>query len=445
MRTGIKKAAVIGAGWAGLAAATALHEAGAHVTVFEAGRTPGGRARRVVQPGFDTLLDNGQHILLGAYTETLALMRRLGRNPDTPLMRRPLRLAGLDGRFRLSAPTLPSPWHGAAAILAARGLSWRDKFAAMRFVRSLQAGNWNPPAVWTVAELLRFRHQPDNLVEKLWTPLCLAALNTPPEEASAALFARVLEGTLAGGLRDSDLLLPCVDLSALWPDTATLQLTMRYHNTVRQLRIDEHSVIINNGERFEAAVLAVPPTIVTRLIEPALEAHGAGAQPLLQALRSFDYQPIATLNLKLAQPWSLPEPMMMLREDRERSHLGQWLFDRSRLSGRSAKAELAVVASAARALAGMSKEAAMAALIEQVREQARAGGLPAMPAVEQSELFIEKRATFTARPRQPRPQNATPWPALTLAGDWTDTGYPAVLEGAVRSGLHAAKVLLEEY
>jgi len=104
-----------------------------------------------------------------------------------------------------------------------------------------------------------------------------------------------------------------------------------------------------------------------------------------------------------------------------------------------------VVASAARALAGMSKEAAMAALVEQVREQAHAGGLPAMPAVEQSELFIEKRATFTARPRQPRPQNATPWPTLTLAGDWTDTGYPAVLEGAVRSGLQAAKVLLEEY
>ncbi|WP_154588646.1 FAD-dependent oxidoreductase, partial [Bordetella pertussis] len=100
------KVAVIGAGWAGLAASVALREADAKVTVFEAGRTPGGRARRVVHPEFGDDLDNGQHILLGAYGETLALMRRLGL-----LMRRPLRLASLDGGFRLSAPPLPAPLH----------------------------------------------------------------------------------------------------------------------------------------------------------------------------------------------------------------------------------------------------------------------------------------------------------------------------------------------
>ncbi|WP_154584781.1 FAD-dependent oxidoreductase, partial [Bordetella pertussis] len=110
------KVAVIGAGWAGLAASVALREADAKVTVFEAGRTPGGRARRVVHPEFGDDLDNGQHILLGAYGETLALMRRLGRNPDALLMRRPLRLASLDGGFRLSAPPLPAPLHAAAAL-----------------------------------------------------------------------------------------------------------------------------------------------------------------------------------------------------------------------------------------------------------------------------------------------------------------------------------------
>ena len=159
-------------------------------------------------------------------------------------------------------------------------------------------------------------------------------------------------------------------------------------------------------------------------------------------LQSFDYQPIATLNLKLVQPWPLPEPMLMLREDRARNHWGQWLFDRSFLTGRNKQAELAVVASAAQALAEMPKTEAVAALIEQLRAQAADGGLPAMPAVEQAELFVEKRATFMARPRQPRPKNATPWPALALAGDWTDTGYPGVLEGSVRSGLQAAEALL---
>ena len=433
------KAAVVGAGWSGLAAATALREAGAHVTVFEAGRTPGGRARRVVQPGFETLLDNGQHILLGAYAQTLALMRRLGRSPDALMLRRPLRLASLDGRLRLSAPALPPPWHGAAALLSARGLGWRDKLAAMRFVRSLQACGWKPMPVWTVAELLRHRRQPAAVIDMLWAPLCLAALNTPPEKASAELFARVLKDTLAGAPRDSDMLLPCVDLSSLWPDAATLPLTMRYHSTVRQVQIDANSVEIN-GERFEAAILAVPPQIAARLLETAPQAQGA--PELLQMLQSFDYQPIATLNLKLVQPWPLPEPMLMLREDRARNHWGQWLFDRSFLTGRNKQAELAVVASAAQALAEMPKTEAVAALIEQLRAQAADGGLPAMPAVEQAELFVEKRATFMARPRQPRPKNATPWPALALAGDWTDTGYPGVLEGAVRSGLQAAEALL---
>src|SRR5690606_28005009 len=150
---GAMKAAVIGAGWAGLAACAALREAGAQVTVFEAGRTPGGRARRVVHPEFGSQLDNGQHILLGAYDQTLALMRRLGRNPAALLMRRSLRLASLDGRFRLAAPPLPAPWHAAAALLTARGLSWRDRLDAMRLMRGLKKMAWTPPRDWTVAQL----------------------------------------------------------------------------------------------------------------------------------------------------------------------------------------------------------------------------------------------------------------------------------------------------
>lgn len=434
------KAAVIGAGWAGLAAAVALREAGAKVTVFEAGHTPGGRARRVFHGEFDTPLDNGQHLLSGAYRHTLALMRRVGRNPDALLMRRPLRLASLDGRFRLSAPRLPAPLHLAVAVLGARGLSWSDRLGMLRLMRGLKAMSWAPPREWTVLQLLRHYAQSDTLIRQLWDPLCLAALNTPTAQASAGLYARVLRDSLGGRREASDLLLPCTDLSALWPDAAARHLTMRYGSTVRQLQPSQDGVVVNQ-ERFDAAVLAVPPAFAARLLDAPLREAGAGG--LLDALKSFDYLPIATLNLRLAGPWRLPEPMMMLREDPARGHLGQWLFDRARLVGDDKTGELAVVASAAVGVAERNRQPVIEALIDQVAEQAarHPARLPPLPEIRAAELFIEKRATFAAVPGLTRPLNTTPWRALALAGDWTDTGYPGVLEGAVMSGLAAARTL----
>src|SRR5690606_31128319 len=272
-------------------------------------------------------------------------------------------------------------------------------------------------------------------------PLCLAALNTPPAEASAGLYARTLQDSLTGQRHDSDLLRPCVDLSALWPDAVALHATMRYGATVRHLVPSARGVDVNR-ERFDAAVLAVPPSVAARLLGEAL--REAGTPGLLRALQAFDYEPIATLNLRLAAPWPLPEPMMMLRDDPARGHVGQWVFDRARLTGKARAGELAVVASAARSLANADRASAIAALTAQVAEQAarHPARLAPMPAVEAAELFIEKRATFAAVPGLVRPLNTTPWPTLALAGDWTDTGYPGVLEGAVRSGLQAARVLL---
>ncbi|RIJ05660.1 FAD-binding protein [Achromobacter sp. K91] len=434
------KAAVIGAGWAGLAASVALREAGAKVTVFEAGHTPGGRARRVFHTDFDAPLDNGQHLLSGAYKHTLALMRRVGRNPDALLMRRPLQLASLDGRFRLAAPRLPAPLHMAAAILRARGLAWKDRLATLRLMRGLKTMSWTPPREWTVLHLLHYHAQSDALIRQVWEPLCLAALNTPTATASAALFARVLRDSLTGSRENSDMLLPCTDLSALWPDAAARQVTMRYGSTVRQLRPSAEGIDINQ-ERFDAAVLAVPPAFAARLLDAPL--REAGATGLLDALKAFDYMPIATLNLRLQDPWRLPEPMMMLREESARDHYGQWLFDRAQLAGDTKAGELAVVTSAATGIAERNRRQVIEALIDQVAEQAarHPARLPAMPEVTAAELFIEKRATFAAVPGLTRPLNSTPWPTLALAGDWTDTGYPGVLEGAVRSGLQAARVL----
>jgi squalene-associated FAD-dependent desaturase len=438
----MNRTAVIGAGWAGLAAASALRDAGDEVYVFEASHTPGGRARRVDATEWPAPLDNGQHILLGAYTECLALMRRLGRDPERLLMRRPLHIERTDGSFRLHAPRLPAPLHAAWALARAQGLGWAARWAAVRMMRALARQRWAAPAELSVAALLRLHAQPEAVVAMLWEPLCLAALNTPVVQASAQLFVRVLGDALGGKRRYSDLLLPRCDLSELWPDAAAARCKMRYGVTVRTLtplRPGAGPAFDVGGERFDAVVVATPPAVAQRLLQPY--AITPDEQALCLSLTRFSYSPIATLNLRLAAPWRLPQPMMMLAEDAARGHDGQWVFDRAALAGRDDYGELAIVVSAAERLLDRDREQTAQALIEQLRQQC--GRLAPMPAVRDSLLYVDKRATFEALPDMPRPSNRTPWPGLVLAGDWTDTGYPGVLEGAVRSGAQAARQLIE--
>ncbi|TSH90767.1 amine oxidoreductase [Verticiella sediminum] len=426
-----RRVAVIGAGWAGLSAGLALQACGAEVVVYEAARLAGGRARRVdAAAGFAAPLDNGQHILLGAYTETLALMAGLGVAPAQRLLRLPLRLERLDRSFALRAPRLPAPWHAAFALLGARGLTWPARLAAVRFVHALRRRAWRAQAR-TVADLLARERQPAALVQGLWRPLCLAALNTEPAEACAGLFCAVLRDALDAPRAHSDLLLPRADLSALWPDAAAARLAVRYGAPVRRLAPGIDAIEVE-GAAYDAAVLAVPPDSAARLLESV-----PGAQALRQALEGYDYRPIATLTVRLDGPVPLDAPILMLNDDAHAQRHGQWLFDRSRLFGLPGPgAELTVVASDAGALAALPREQARAALLAQLHAE-----LPGLPPVIADQLLIDKRATFAATPRLARPGARTPWPRLALAGDWTDTGYPGVLEGAVRSGRLAAEAL----
>lgn len=432
------KIAVVGAGWAGLAAAVDLKATGHDVTVFEAAHTPGGRARRVVRASTQDAMDNGQHILLGAYTETLDLMRRLGRDIDRLLWRLPLQWGSLDGAVSLRAPRWPAPWHAIWALLSARGLSVGDRVAAARLIAAIRreptpdAGGALAP---TVAQWLVSHKQPASLVHALWAPLCLAALNTPIASACAGMYARVLKDSLTRDAQASDILLPRTDLSDLWADAAAREVRTRYGTTIRSLSWGEDTVVLN-GEAFDAAILAIPPGSVARLIAPyAVTPAGAS---LLTQLRNFTFLPIATLLLRLAQPYRLPMPMMMMRERPEQGHDGQWVFDRARITGRTEQGELTVVASAAEALIERDREKIIADLTAQVRSQVPVSA--PLPEVTLSELFIEKKATFAAVRALSRPGNRTPWSRLALAGDWTDTGYPGVLEGAVRSGRLAAEL-----
>ncbi|HUH59884.1 MAG TPA: hydroxysqualene dehydroxylase HpnE [Candidimonas sp.] len=429
-------AAVIGGGWAGLSAAARLRQAGHDVVVFEASRTLGGRARRVDSRSLNASIDNGQHLLLGAYSETLALMRHLGLDPDVRFDRLPLTLSAADGSFALRVPALPAPLHLLGAILGAHGISLKERLAIAGMIQSLKRRTWITPPGQTVAQWLHQGRQSPHVVRMLWQPLCLAALNTPLDLACAQLFARVLKDSL-GGPRDAcDVLLPAVDLSSLWPDhveqafaaTHGASLTVRRGHAVRQLALHGSGVQLD-GEFFDTVVVAGNTPSTLRLLRQ-LPVSETGMR-YLQMLNSFAFLPIATVTLQLKHAWRLPQAMLLLKDDPARLQFGQWLFDRD---GR-----FNIVISDARALQAAPRKETIAAIIQQVREQTR--GFGRMPDVSCHETIIEKRATFAAVPGLARPGNRTPWDRVWAAGDWTDTGYPGVLEGAVRSGRDAAALI----
>ncbi|HET9386778.1 MAG TPA: FAD-dependent oxidoreductase, partial [Gemmatimonadales bacterium] len=209
--------AVIGGGYAGMAAAVTLAERGVPVTVFEAAKTLGGRARRVEHR--DLALDNGLHILIGAYGETLRLMRQVGADPDQLLLRLPLSWR-IHDRFSFQAARLPAPLHLLAGLLAARGVPVLERLAAARLMLRMKWRNYVLPHDTTVDNLLECEAQGTALTRLLWRPLCISALNTPPAAASAQVFLNVLRDSLDADRAASDMLLPRTDLSRLFPEPA---------------------------------------------------------------------------------------------------------------------------------------------------------------------------------------------------------------------------------
>ncbi len=438
------KIGIVGAGWAGLSAAVCLRQSGHHVTVFESRDTPGGRARRVNDPKLGPI-DNGQHLMLGAYTETLALIRSMHPGIDwNHLVRRlPLKLSSLDGQFSMRAGKLPAPLSLLSALLLAKGLSLSDKWRALLMLLRVKRAGWACAQGLTVAQMLDEHRQTRAVNRWLWHPLCIAAMNTPVDQASAQVFLNVLRDSFDNSAAHADLIIPRVDLSALWPDAATSGLDMRWRHVVREVVMAESSVMID-GEAFDYVIAATPPHATSRML--------SGSQASLMALKAmleqYTYVPIMTVTLVLAEAWTHRGQMWML-DERSLDHVGQWLFvcERGKV--------LSVVISAPDERVRNIDHATLARMAyQQIQaEVSRASAGPiqphlatrlaptALPALEQYRVMTEKRATYACTPMLCRPGNQTAWPRLLLAGDWTDSPYPAVLEAAVRSGQQAARMI----
>ncbi len=420
--------AVVGAGYAGMAAAAELAAAGRKVTVFEASRTLGGRARAVELEGLT--VDNGAHLLVGAYRETLRLMALVGADPARLLRRQRLHLE-YPGELLISAPRLPAPLHLAVALLGARGLSWPEKFAAIRFMRGLERCAFRLPRDTTAAEYFRRTAQPERLVRYLWEPLCVAALNTPTDQASMQVFANVLRDSLAADRGASDFLLPTVDFSRLFPEPAAAFVAAQGGEVRRETRIgaigrESGGFRLDGHGPFEQVVVAVAPQHLARLVAglPALAA-------IAEQLGSYAYEPIVSAYLAYPEDVRLPYAMVGVA-----AGTAQWLFDRGRLYGQPGLISAVISAQ------GRHEELDHAALAAAVHADI-ARIVPALPPPWWSRVIVEKRATYACVPHQPRPATVTTVPGLYLAGDYVAGDYPATLEGTVRSGVAAARALLQ--
>ena len=419
-----RRIAVIGGGWAGIAASVAATEAGHQVTLFEMAPQLGGRARRVDHSN-DLSLDNGQHILIGAYRDTLSLMRRVGADPDILLRRLPLALVGPDGnglRLPAGVPMLAFT----RAVLGRHGWSLGERLGLLAAAGRWHLMGFEASAQASVADLTRGLST--RVRETLIEPLCVAALNTPAHLASAGVFLRVLRDALFSGPGSADMLLPRVPLSTLVPEPATRWLRsagadLRCSTRASALTARPESWAVD-GEGFDAVVLACTANEAARLCQPFAPAWAAQA-------KAFDYEPIITVYLR-SPGTRLAQPMTALPTHVDAP--AQFAFDLGAIDGGGARdGVFAFVVSGARAWVERGLDACAAATLSQARA-ALAQHWRVPPTLLRT--LAERRATFICAPGLARPTTAIA-ANLAAAGDYVDGPYPATLEGAVRSGAAA--------
>lgn len=437
-----QRVAIIGAGWAGLAAAVELSQHGYSVSVFESSPRSGGRARATEWNGMT--LDNGQHLMIGAYQQMLDLFSMMQLDIDSVFRRLPHRMLMMNAAdscvaFDLELPTFPAPFHLLFGIFKCSSLSLREKFQVLfRF-----NGLLNRPLKQdiNVSDWLASAGLPQSYIDNVLKPVCLAALTTHPHQASARAFQSVLQQTFNGPAEFTDLLIPMSDLGAVFPAHAQAHIEKHggevlTRHKLQSMQIEAnrvHSIHVADVDKtFDQVILATPPSVTAKLLAsiPACSA-------ISEKLSRLNYEPVATLYLQFAQPVSLPFPMTGIVNG-----TAEWVFERAS-SGHANV--LAVVISAQGKHSQLSAEALTDAVAQDLRSF-----MPELPAIIDSKLITEKRATLQCHPAVDtlRPAIETPVSNLWLCGDYVyieennQPGLPSTLEGALRSGVKCAQTLI---
>ena len=441
---------VIGAGCAGLAAAVRLTRRGARVLVLEARARLGGRATAFSDRDTGELVDNGQHVLLGCYTDTFAFLGEIGAlgNVRVPPQLGVTLIDSSGRRSRLSCPALPSPLHVLAGVMEWDALSWRDRLSVVKMAspigiarRELRPGATRKAASpgETVENWLIRNGQTPRIRELLWDPLALAALNQMPDQAAAPVFARVLAEMFGPDSRAAAIALPIRPLHLMYAEPAREYLE-RGGGVVRtgataNVRVVDGAVagVDVDGERLEArqVVSAVPWFALPDLFPD----QPAALRGVVDRARRTDASPIVTVNLWFDR-LVMDEPFIGLP-----GRAMQWVFDKRLVFGDEAS-HLSLLSSGAASMLGLTNGELTALAQTELRE-----AVPEFRSarVVHATVVREPRATFSLAPGQPaRPASETGVRGLFLAGDWIDTGLPATIEGAVRSGHRAADLAAVE-
>jgi len=442
---------VIGAGCAGLTAAVRLTEQGARVLVLEARSRLGGRATAFPDRETGDMVDNGQHVIIGAYRDTRAFLATIGAEANLQFQKR-LDVTMIDRagvRSRLECPDLPAPLHLLAGVLDWSALAWADKFSALRMATPLRVAmrQLRPGATAiaaspdeTVRQWLVRNGQTPRICELLWEPLALAALNQPPSIAVAPPFAQVLAEMFGGDARAAALGLSDTPLHLLYAEPARQFVEARGGEVVTGARATVRiagsngesavsSVTVGSSEWHPAGVVAAVPWFA---LNDLFVGETESLAPLLAAARGTEPSPIFTVNLWYDRP-IFEEPFIGFP-----GRLMQWAFQRtSAMSGGGPY--LSLISSGPSRLSSLANP--------EIIDVAKAELAEVLPDVRGATLLRaavirEPRATFSLAPGQPpRPTVRTGVRGLFLAGDWIDTGLPATIESAVRSGNRAAEAM----
>jgi len=445
---------VIGGGWSGLAAAVELSARGLPVTLLESAKQVGGRARRsAFKPNVNlpyhavddaedhhVTVDNGQHILIGAYRSTLSLLKKIGVSERKIFKRHMLYMHMIEKNkkaLRLKVNKLPAPLHLVAGLISAIGIDRKDKIAALRFSREVSRHHYELSDDIPCTELFDRYQQSQRLVTTLWEPLCLAALNTQIHEASAQMFIQMLRESFSQHRSDSDYLFPRYDLGSVFPEPA-IDFIERQGGHVRLAAKvsdihfqDQQLVGVSVGnERIDSrhVILATSYQATNRLLNEHQQLSTLCDQ--LSKLRS---NPICTVYLQFPQTVSMGREMTGFVNS-----LTQWIVDRS-VCGNTGL--VGAVISGDGPHMDWDNEKLARRVIDEVQQF-----FPNWPAPIQCMIVREKNATFKCSviDNSRRPDNRTPVKGLYLAGDYTKTGLPGTLEGAIRSGLRSVDLLIQD-